>query len=275
MFYIIYKTTNTLNGKYYIGYHATNDLGDGYLGSGIALTRAVRKYGRQNFRREILYVFETEHEARKREREVITEDVISDPNSYNLAEGGYGGIGTAARQGKQHTPAARAKRSIALKKAWERDPARRVTRSHYMREHNPTNTEEGRQRSRRAGARMARINQERGSHPTIGRVTCRNIHTGVIASIPREQFLENCEWAGADQELTYLVGDQHIANRHCFARAVSELLGCDVGDAVKFYDNNIASIRKDGKITRKHKTLSQFAGKRWSELGIRAVSTTS
>jgi len=53
-FFILYKTTNLLNGKTYVGIHKTNDLEDGYLGSGIALLVAIRKYGKFNFKREIL-----------------------------------------------------------------------------------------------------------------------------------------------------------------------------------------------------------------------------
>jgi len=65
MFYIIYKTTNQINGKFYIGKHQTNDLNDGYLGSGTLLKRAIQKHGRQNFKKEILHVFDNEEEIRK------------------------------------------------------------------------------------------------------------------------------------------------------------------------------------------------------------------
>lgn len=54
MFYLVYKTTNLLNNKFYIGSHQTLKLGDGYLGSGKILKKALKKYGRGNFKREII-----------------------------------------------------------------------------------------------------------------------------------------------------------------------------------------------------------------------------
>ena len=44
MYYFIYRTTNLINGKYYIGQHHTEDLNDGYLGSGRVFIQAIKKY---------------------------------------------------------------------------------------------------------------------------------------------------------------------------------------------------------------------------------------
>ena len=91
MSYIIYKTTNTVNGKYYVGVH--NDTKDNYLGSGRALLSAIKEYGRENFVRETLEVFDTEEEAYLREAEIVNETFVADRNTYNVGKGGKGGPG--------------------------------------------------------------------------------------------------------------------------------------------------------------------------------------
>ena len=54
MYYLVYRTTNLVNGKFYIGKHLTKRVDDGYIGSGTNILRAKRKYGEENFKREIL-----------------------------------------------------------------------------------------------------------------------------------------------------------------------------------------------------------------------------
>lgn len=90
-FHFVYKTTNKCNGKFYIGYHSTDDMDDGYLGSGTVLKRAVEKYGPDNFYRIVLKHFGSREEALAYEREIVNEDAIRDPNCYNLCFGGSGG----------------------------------------------------------------------------------------------------------------------------------------------------------------------------------------
>jgi hypothetical protein len=90
-YHFIYKTTNILSGRYYIGMHSTDNLDDGYLGSGNRLRLAIRKYGKDSFKREILEFCENREELKKLEKEVVTLDEISKKECMNLTVGGEGG----------------------------------------------------------------------------------------------------------------------------------------------------------------------------------------
>ena len=91
-YHFIYKTTNLLSGRYYIGMHSTNDLEDGYLGSGNRLRRAIKKHGKENFIREILEFCESREELKLKEREVVNLEEISKKECMNLVVGGQGGL---------------------------------------------------------------------------------------------------------------------------------------------------------------------------------------
>lgn len=85
---VIYKTTNLVNEKFYIGKDARNRKS--YLGSGKVLKQAIAKYGTESFKKEILeYCSDLMHLA---EREVYW---INKTNAlvvgYNIAVGGTGG----------------------------------------------------------------------------------------------------------------------------------------------------------------------------------------
>lgn len=91
MYHIIYKTTNLINNKIYIGQHKTDNLDDGYLGSGLHLRRAIKKYGKQNFKREILFTFDNFDDMNNKEIELVTEEFVLREDNYNLRLGGHRG----------------------------------------------------------------------------------------------------------------------------------------------------------------------------------------
>jgi hypothetical protein len=101
--YIIYKTTNSVNGKIYIGMHKQEtDEFDGYLGSGLLLKKAMSKYGRDVFTRETLAVCETKEVAAITEKALIEQYDSRNPDiGYNITEGGIGGDVTATHPNRE------------------------------------------------------------------------------------------------------------------------------------------------------------------------------
>ena len=91
MYYTIYKITNKINGKFYVGTHKTKNLDDDYMGSGKYLNYAISKHGIENFEKEILFVFDNPDEMYDKEAEIVNKDFVTEKNTYNLKAGGYGG----------------------------------------------------------------------------------------------------------------------------------------------------------------------------------------
>ena len=89
--FYLYKITNLINEKFYYGVHETENLEDGYMGSGKALRNAYEKYGIEHFKKEILEFFENKEEMYNREKEIVTNELIENPNCYNMVPGGSGG----------------------------------------------------------------------------------------------------------------------------------------------------------------------------------------
>ncbi len=96
MYYSIYQTTNKINGKIYVGTHITEDLDDRYLGSGKRLLVAINKYGRDNFEKEVLFIFATPEKMFEIEANVVNEDFITRTDTYNIKVGGKGGGGNSS-----------------------------------------------------------------------------------------------------------------------------------------------------------------------------------
>ncbi len=89
--YLIYQITNLINGKIYIGQHETFNIVDDYMGSGKLLGYAQAKYGIENFKKEILFNFDTLIEMDYKEIELVNEEFIARDDTYNIALGGCGG----------------------------------------------------------------------------------------------------------------------------------------------------------------------------------------
>jgi hypothetical protein len=101
-YHYFYKITNTINNHFYYGIHSTDNLDDGYMGSGSRLNYAYTKYGIENFTKEILKFFDSRKECSDYEAEVVNETLVEDPDCYNVILGGDNGTtyGTATVKDK-------------------------------------------------------------------------------------------------------------------------------------------------------------------------------
>jgi hypothetical protein len=91
-FHIIYKTTCLITKRFYIGMHSTDNLDDGYKGSGKRLRLSINKHCEENHVTEILETLPNRKELVAREKEIVNEKFLEDPQCMNLMVGGEGGF---------------------------------------------------------------------------------------------------------------------------------------------------------------------------------------
>jgi group I intron endonuclease len=117
MYHFLYKTTNLINWKYYLGIHSTENLDDNYLGSGTVLQTAIKKYGRKNFSREILMLADSREELIEFEKLAVTQIEVENPQCYNMV---IGGNAPPIMTGKKHS--GETKKKISEKMSGENHP---------------------------------------------------------------------------------------------------------------------------------------------------------
>jgi group I intron endonuclease len=88
---VIYKITNLINGMIYVGQDTKND--PNYFGSGILIVRAIKKHGKENFKKEVIDVVESLEVLNEKEMYWVKFCNCKAPNGYNLTDGGHGVIG--------------------------------------------------------------------------------------------------------------------------------------------------------------------------------------
>lgn len=110
---VIYKTTNLINGKIYIGQYSGNNKN--YLGSGKVLKRAIEKYGRDNFVREILEECDSILLDERETYWIQKLNSFDKKIGYNMTD-----TGRASFKGKQHSE--ETKKILSLQKMGEKNP---------------------------------------------------------------------------------------------------------------------------------------------------------
>jgi hypothetical protein len=93
MYYTVYQSTNNINFKEYIGAHATSKLDDGYMGSGKHFKNAVKRYGKENFSKEIIFRAVSEDIMYWIEEMIVDRAYVDSKNTYNKKLGGRTGSG--------------------------------------------------------------------------------------------------------------------------------------------------------------------------------------
>lgn len=109
-FHFIYKTTDLRNDNFYIGMHSTDNLNDGYIGSGTRLKHLIYKHGKEIFNMEILEFLPNRKTLRNREIEIVNSNLLLEDKCMNLKPGGDGGFSDEEHQfkcsqsaGKKHS----------------------------------------------------------------------------------------------------------------------------------------------------------------------------
>lgn len=142
----VYRVTNTLNSKTYIGQHRhrPGEKWNTYLGSGLLIVAAVKKHGKLHFQKELLQTASSAEELNLLETHYIAEERAKGRAEYNISQGGdfftpedqsertkalweteeYREAQSSSRKKYWAQPKAKAKQSAAMSKLWEKDSYR-------------------------------------------------------------------------------------------------------------------------------------------------------
>lgn len=191
MIYYLYKIINKTNDHYYYGRRActVHPSKDPYMGSGIRIKAAIKKYGINNFEKQIIDIFNTEVELIAAETALITESILSDPTCYNLAKGGKGGYTYYADRIFKHTENSKRKISDANKGRKRPDSSETLYRLGINKWWLGKKRSEADKSAKREAAEKA---LKEGNHPSKMLATCPHCsYTTSIGNIKR-WHLDNC-----------------------------------------------------------------------------------
>jgi len=150
---IIYKTTNLINGKIYVGQDSKNN--PRYLGSGVWLNRAIEKYGKENFKKEVIDLAESKEELNEKEKYWIKFYNCKVPFGYNLTDGGESPAGYIFTE-VQRQNLSKAKKGKLSGREGKKNPGQSLR----MKQNNPAKRPEVREKLGRSG----KDNRRFGTH---------------------------------------------------------------------------------------------------------------
>ena len=121
--YTVYKITNKINNKYYIGIHKEepNEALRKYMGSGTAIKKAIEDEGVENFHKEILFRYDNREEMIAKEAELVTPQMINENDNYNLQTGGSHPIMSEAAR-RRHSEAMSGENNPCFGRTGEKNP---------------------------------------------------------------------------------------------------------------------------------------------------------
>lgn len=193
MVYYLYKIVNRVNNNFYIGrraYAGVDVSNDNYFGSGLRLKAAIQKYGKENFTKEIIQIFDSEEELITAEKNIVNEALISRSDCYNLAIGGNGGYTYYSERIFKHSEESKRKISEANKGRLRPDSSDTLYRLGINK------WWEGKSRSeadKEAKRKAAEKSIEEGRHASKRLVTCPHCYyTTGIGNAKRWHF-DNCK----------------------------------------------------------------------------------
>lgn len=117
-YHYIYKIVR-FDGRYYIGMHSTDNLDDGYFGSGKLITRSIRRHGKERHSKQILEMLPSHVELRQREEQLVNEELLGDPLCMNLRTDGDGNSSEDSRRLWLRHPEWKAAASKRAKDLWK------------------------------------------------------------------------------------------------------------------------------------------------------------
>lgn len=214
MVYTIYKTTNLINGKFYLGRHKTTNPEDSYLGSGTVLKNAISKYGKENFRKEILFVYPTQAEAYQKEREIIKPN-LGNPLCMNIHEGGAGiEVTDAFREncrrafrGRKASPETRKKLSeFQRNRVRSKEIGKRISEAKKGKSTNPWTADSRKKLSERTkGKIFSEVTKEKIRE-------AKNGHT--VSEETREKIRKSLTGRKHSEETKKKIGSSHLGTKH-------------------------------------------------------------